>query len=375
MTWWDYFGYSPASDQAVKTLIERYEKAHPDIQIKRTSIGFADFHAKIVQAAASGTFPDIAAVDSPDVPLLASQRAIADVSAKFDAWSLGGQFLERVREGVKHDGKYFGVPLRSNTTALLYNKKLFSGTPPTTWAELRAAAKASTTDKTAGLCFAAAANEQLTFNFLPFVWQAGGDLKTIGDTATTDALGFVNSLVNDDKSVPKQVLQWGHSDAQKAFEEGRCALMINGPWVIPGLKKAGLDWGAAALPKGSAGAASPLGGEVWVVGAKTKNLDAAWNVLTWLAENKENAAEIGGGLGSVPNRTDTLTDQAWQWDPAVAAFAGQMSTARPRSVYGPQYPQLSEAVWTMTQQVLTGAKNPQDAAADAKNRIQPLLGK
>jgi multiple sugar transport system substrate-binding protein len=77
----------------------------------------------------------------------------------------------------------------------------------------------------------------------------------------------------------------------------------------------------------------------------------------------------------VPNRTDTLNDEAWQWDPAVAAFAAQMPTARPRSVYGPQYPQLSEAVWTMAQQVLTGTKNAQDAAAEAKNRIQPLLGK
>jgi multiple sugar transport system substrate-binding protein len=378
LTWWDYFGYSQASDQAVNTLITKYQDEHPGVQINRTSIGFADFHAKVVQAAATGTLPDIAVVDSPDVPLLASQKAIADLTPKFAEWSLNSQFLERVRDSVEFEQKFYGVPLRSNTTALIYNKDLLAkagiAEPPTTWDGLRSAAKATTAEGHSGLCFAAAANEQLTFNFLPFVWQAGGDVKTIGDKASVDALSFVDGLVNVDKSAPKSILQWGHSDVEKEFDAGHCAMMINGPWTVPTVTKAGFAWGAAPLPVGAQGAASPLGGEAWVVGAKSKNLDAAWDVFAWLAESKNGAKGLGGGLGSIPNRTDTLTDQQWQWDPAVAAFAKQMPSARPRSTYGAKYPQISEAIWSMAQQVLTGQKQPQDAVNDARAKIQPLLG-
>jgi multiple sugar transport system substrate-binding protein len=378
LTWWDYFGYSPASDQAVNALITRYQDSHPGVQIKRTPIGFADFHAKIVQAAASGNFPDIAVIDTPDVPLLASQNAISDLTSRFAGWPDKDQYLEPVRNGVKLQEKFYGVPLRSNTTALIYNADHFAAAgisaPPTTWAELRSTAKALTTADHSGLCFAAAANEQLTFNFLPLMWQAGGDLRSVGDQPSVDALNFVNALVNEDKSVPKSVLQWGHSDVEKEFGAGHCAMMINGPWTLPSVEKAGFAWAAAPLPAGAKGPASPLGGEAWVVGAKTKNADAAWDLLKWLADPKNSAKEIGGGLGSIPNREDTLKDPAWKWNNAVDAFAEQMPSARARSVYGPKYPQMSEVIWTMAQQVMTGEKDPQSAADAAKAKIQPLLG-
>ncbi|GLZ35977.1 ABC transporter substrate-binding protein [Lentzea sp. NBRC 105346] len=378
LTWWDYFGYSPASDHAVNDLIKRYQDSHAGVTIKRTPIGFADFHAKIVQAAASGTFPDIAVIDTPDVPLLASQNAIGDLSARFTSWPDKDKYLAPVRDGMKYQDKFYGVPLRSNTTALLYNADHFAQAgitaPPKTWAELRSTAKALTTADHSGLCFAAAANEQLTFNFLPLVWQAGGDVATIGDQASLDALAFVKALVNEDKSVPKSVLQWGHSDVEKEFGAGHCAMMINGPWTIPSVAKAGFAWAAAPLPAGAKGPASPLGGEAWVIGAKSKNADKAWDVLAWLADPKNSAKEIGGGLGSIPNREDTLKDPAWKWNTAVDAFAEQMPAARARSVYGPKYPQLSEAIWTMAQQVMTGEREPQQAADAAKAKIQPLLG-
>src|SRR5256885_1491465 len=69
LTWWDYFGYSPQADGAVKSLIDKYQGSHPNVKISRTSIGFADFHTKLVQSAATGHFPDIAAIDNADVPV------------------------------------------------------------------------------------------------------------------------------------------------------------------------------------------------------------------------------------------------------------------------------------------------------------------
>ncbi|GLZ35978.1 sugar ABC transporter substrate-binding protein [Lentzea sp. NBRC 105346] len=372
VTWWDYFGYSPGSNLAVDTLINRYQDAHPNVRIQRTAIPFPEFHTKIVEAAGAGKLPDIAVIDTPDVPLLASQGALADLTDRYKGWEKSNQFLEPVLESINHGDRLYGVPLRSNTTALIYNKNVLAAAP-TTWQELRSSAKTTTKDGRYGLCFAAGANEALTFNFLPFVWQAGGDVDTIGDAPAVEALTYVNDLFNVDRSVPEAALNWTHSDVEKEFTAGRCAMMINGPWVLPGMAKVQFQWGTAPLPAGAKGVVSPLGGEAWVVGARSPHADVAWDVLTWLAESRNSAHEIGGGLGAIPNRNDTLNDPVWKWGPGVGAYISEMLTTRSRSRYGPKYAKVSEAIWTMTQQVVKKEKRPQAAAAEAQAKITPLL--
>ncbi|MBO3746765.1 ABC transporter substrate-binding protein [Streptosporangiaceae bacterium NEAU-GS5] len=376
ITWWDYFGYSPQSDDAVNSLIKKYELAHPDVDIQRTAIGFADFRAKLIQAAAGGAFPDIAAIDNSDVPVFATQGVLADLSAKMADWPHKDEFLDFVVKSVQYNGKYYGVPFRSNTTALWYNKTLFRqaglSAPPETWEDLRAFARKLTDDKHSGICFSAAPTEEGTFTFLPALWQAGGDVTNIGSQATVDALTYFDDLVNVDKSAPKSVLQWGQSDVGAQFGSGTCAMMFNGPWVLGSLDKSTFEWGVAPWPKGAAGTASPLGGEVWAIG-KNANLDAVWQLADWLADPANSRQEISKGLSSIPNRKDALTDPAWVWHPMVKAFAQQMPAARPRGQYGPKYAQISEAVWTMEQEVLSGAKSPQDAAVEAQTKILPLL--
>lgn len=373
LTWWDPYD-APAADQAVTALIARYQGAHPDVEVKRTAIPRAEFRAKLDQAAASGAFPDVVVVDSPDLPRLAAQNAIADLTDRFQGWPVGDALLEPVREGVRHDGRFYGVPLRSETLALVYDREALAGAaPPRTWEDLRSTAKALTRDGRAGLCFAGLPDEDLTSTFLAFLWQAGGDLDAVDDEAGVEALAFVDELVNVDRSAPAAVLGWDNAQVAREFAAGRCAMMVNGPRAVQVLNQAGMNWGATALPSGAGGSASPLGGETWVIGKGSRHADVAWELLKSLAEDQDNITELGAGLGALPNRGDAVDDLAWQWDPNVAAFAAQMPQARPRSGYGPKYPQVSEAVWTMVQQVVKGGRDPREAAAEARGKIDPLL--
>lgn len=181
LTWWDYFGYSPTADRAVTTLLDKYQAAHPGIQVTRTAIAFAEFRPTLMQAAASGNFPDVAAVDNADVPMFAGRGVLADLTARMRLWQGGITFLDAVQRSVQVGDKSYGIPFRSNTTALWYNKDLFAeaglSKPPATWEELRDHARKLTTDKHAGMCFAASPTEQGTFTLLPLIWQAGGDSR------------------------------------------------------------------------------------------------------------------------------------------------------------------------------------------------------
>ncbi len=377
LTWWDYFGYSPASDNAVKSLISKYEAGHPNVKITRTSVGFADFHTKLVQAAATGKFPDIAAIDNADVPIFASQGALADMTQYLEAWPQKDQYLPAILQSVKYQGKDYGIPFRSNTTALWYNQDMFAAAgitnPPGTWDELRADAKKLTNAQHSGICFSAAPTDEGTFTFLPMLWQAGGDVQNIDGPATVAALNYVKNLVVVDKSAPQSVLQWGQSDVGDQFGSGKCAMMFNGPWVLASAQKGGFKFATAAWPSGPAGTASPLGGEVWAVSKNVKDTAKVWDVLSWMADPKNSTQEIGTGLSSIPNRKDTVSDKAWQWDPTVTTFAQQMSSAHARGVYGPNYAQISTAINTMEQAVLAQGKDPAAAASAASATIKPLL--
>jgi multiple sugar transport system substrate-binding protein len=375
LTWWDYLNHSPMANEAVDSLLARYRQEHPDVRIERTSLPYPEFQAKLAEATASGVFPDIAAVGSTDLPRLAEGNALADLTDRFDRWDLADEFLAPVRESVTHGGRVHGVPLRSTTTALVYDRDHFASAgltnPPTTWEELRTAAKALTTADRAGLCFGAK-DDDLTVTFLPLLWQAGGDVAGIGDQASLDALAHLDGLVNTDRSTPAEALGWTDADARQRFAEGRCAMAITGPAAIPDLNQAGLDWAAAPLPDGAAGGAGQLGGEAWVIG-RNGRVDRAWDVLTWLAEHPDNVTEFGGGLGALPNRADTVDDLAWQWDPNVAGFTGQLRSARTRTAYGAKYPEISRALATMATRVLTGERRPDQATAEARAEIDRLL--
>jgi multiple sugar transport system substrate-binding protein len=377
LTWWDYFDYSPHANQAINRLLEKYHATYPEIEVKRTAFKFAEFRAKLSQAAVDGSFPDVAAIDNADVPMFAERDALADLTSRMRVWQGRITFLDAVQQSVQVGDKAYGIPFRSNTTALWYNKNLFAAAglskPPATWDELRDHARRLTSPAHAGFCFAGAPTEDGTGTLLPLIWQAGGDASRIGDQASIDALNLVDTLVNVDKSAPSSVLRWSQFDVGEQFATGRCAMMINGPWVLHPVSRAGFGFDVAPWPAGRGGTASTLGGEVLAVGKRTRHLDAAWQLTTWLTDPSNSLGEVYRGLCGIPNRTSTIDDPAWAWHPVVPAFATQMRTARPRGVYGPKYPQISQALSTMLHQVLAGERKPADAVAEVRDKIKPLL--
>lgn len=373
LTWWDYYGDLEETNNLLNKAARQYEKEHPNVTIKRTTFGFADLKPKIIQAAATNELPDILIVDNPDHQSLADQGALADLTDKVSDWEDRDAYFDGPWQSTQYEDKNYGVPFESNATGLFYNRDLFRTAgikdPPKTWEELRTTARGLTDGRTAGFCFSANADEEGTFTFLPFLWQAGGDVQTIGDEPSIKALTFWDQLVNQDGSAPSQVVSWGQGDVFNRFIAGRCAMMINGPWQLDPLETdpPGFGWGVAPWPS-DAESASILGGENWAVGAN-QDVDAAWEVIDWMSDPDHVRAPLRSvGL---PNREDMADDEAWS-DPQTSVFVDQVEIARPRA-YGARYPEISEEINRMYQQVLTGEATPNEAAKQASEAIGPLL--
>ena len=375
LTWWDYYGWNPNIDRETNALVQAYEAQNPNVTIQRTSFGFADFRTRLIQAAATGTFPDIAFVDQGDIPVFASQGLLQEITPHITSWDQAQLYYPNVTAGTVYQGKTYGVPFVTNSTVLFYNVDMFEEAgitePPKTWDELRETAKQLTQGSRSGFCFSAVPTEEGTFTFLPFLWQAGGDVATLGDQASIDALTFIKQLL-DDGSAPRSILSLAQNAISDQFVAGNCAMMVNGPWVLASVEASDINWAVANWPAGSK-AAAPLGGESAVVGPNA-DVAAAWDVIRFISDPANLTGVQVRELGMLPNRTDQSDDERWVYSDTRKVFADQVMVALPRSVYGANYAQISEQIWTMVQKVLTGAATPEDAAKTAGDAIRPLLG-
>ncbi|MDM5338605.1 sugar ABC transporter substrate-binding protein [Fictibacillus enclensis] len=371
LTWWDYYGSEAAV--AMNNAIKTYEKAHPNVDIERIEVPFGELKKKILLGAAGGELPDILIIDNPDHQMLAEAGILADLTKKVNVWGQEKNYFEGPLSSTVYKGKNYGIPLGSNNLALFYNEDLLKEAgikPPKTWDELKNAAKKLTHNDVYGISVSAISQEEGTFQFLPFVWQAGSDLTHFNTQGSVDAISLWKELI-DSHSMSEGVLTQTQQDVALQFINGKTAMMVNGTWQIPVLEKEKkLNWNVVELP-GYKENSTILGGENYAITSTSKHKEAAWNVLMFMQE-KENAKKILIQKGNLPPRKDYIQDDYWQKDPRLKTFAKSMEFAKARA-YGAYYPSISEEIQKMMQEVLTGSMPADQAVKQAAKKIKPYI--
>lgn len=367
---WDYLSGETAND-SINASIAEFEKANPDIKVKRTTFAFADLSKSILQGSVGGQVPDVAVVDVVDNQNFASLGMLKDLSNDGINKS---DFFDGPWSSVVYEGKTYGIPLNSNNLALYYNKQMLKDAGvevPTDWASLKDVAKKTTKGDVKGIAISAVKSESATFQILPFVWQTGGDLKDYATSGAT-ALAYLRGLI-DDGSMSEAVSNYTQEDARTQFITGKSAMMINGPWELATLTKdAQFDWDVAPLPKDKR-AATSMGGENVVVMNGAKQSDAAVKLAKFLT-SAEGAKIYCDGSGQLSSRPDLQGKLKLSNDAKLKVFESQLADAHARA-YGKDYPKISEAIQLSMQEALTGASTPEAAAKKAADSINPLLPK
>lgn len=372
LTWWDY--YDGANGEAMEKQIAAYAEAQPSVTIQRTYIPFADLKQKLLQGAAAGDLPNIVVIDNPDHQAFASLGILEDITDRVGEWGEGGSYFEGPWTSSMFEDRNYGIPDNSNCLVMWGNDDLMAAAGvqfPTTWDELTAAAEALTGNDVYGLAMSGIKSEEGTSHFLPFLWQSGADIPTIDSEGGRRALQLWTDYVANGH-MSKAMLNWKQSDVLGQFQNGRAALMVNGPWQIPVIRAEAPDlkWSVALLPTDQQ-AATNLGGENTAIIAGGSNIDAAWEFLTW-RQMPEQLKPYLLDAGKLPTRTDLAEDEAWTGDPVVNVFVEQLSTAKPRA-YGDKYPDISAAIQNAIQAAVSGETSVEDALSAAQSTITPLL--
>lgn len=338
------------------------------IKINRTMVPGASLIQKVLQQASSKTLPDVLMLDNPDMQQIAATGALSPLS-DYGISTTG--FADGVLSAGTYKAKVYGLAPTVNTIALFYNKDILDKAgiaPPKTWAELKTDAAKLTTGSQYGFAVDANATYEGTWQFLPFMWSNGGDEKNIDTKGTEEALQLWTDLVKDG-SMSKSVINWTQADVNDQFLAGKAAMMINGPWQIPALTAAKINYGIAQIPLKSAGgtAVVPLGGEVWTVPntGDSARQKAAAKVVACLntAENQLGMAKL---RQTIPSKTEAAV--AFGKDvPAEQVFVDLVSGARARTgELGVDWPKAATKIYTAVQSALTGQSSPAEALKNAQ---------
>lgn len=375
VTEWDYQSAEPQYTQWQKILDAC--AADTGITIDRQAVPRDELITKVLLAAQQKQLPNVLRIDNPDLQEIAATGALAPLTDY--GVDLTGIYPNLLDAG-SYNGKVYGIAPGINGMAIFYNKDMFEAAGakvPTNWAELTDAAAKLTKGDVYGFAFSAPATEEGSWQFEPWFWGAGGDLKKLDSPEGVKALQFWVDLVQKGY-VSKSVVQWSQGDVNDQFMAGKAAMQQNGCWNLSALEKAKMNFGVFPIPKPDGGAApGPMGGEVLTipVGNDAASMQAAGKVVNCLLSD-EKMLEWATLQAYIPGRM-SVAEKAAQADPNLQAFvdaaAAERSRPGPPANLGPNYSKVSQPLWTAIQAALTGAKTPQEALTEAQQQAASAL--
>ncbi len=375
LTEWDYYTAGDAAPVWGNLLNQC--GTDNNITIDRQSVPRNELISKVLLAAQQQQLPDVLMIDNPDLQEVANTGALAPLTDY--GGDLTGLYSNLIDAGSLN-GKVYGIAPGINGMALFYNVDMLTKAnlkPPTTWAEVKDVAGKLTGNGVYGIAFSAVATEEGSWQFEPWFWGAGGDLKKLDSPEGVKALQFWVDLVNSGYA-SKSVVTWSQGDVDDQFVAGKAAMMQNGVWNLGSLDKAGIKYDVVPIPKPDGGAApGPMGGEVLTIPLSNNQstMQAAGKLVNCLLADK-NMLAWANQNAYIPAR-QALAEQVAKdraaMKPFVDAAAAERSRPGPPANLGPNYSKVSQPLWNAVQAALTGAKPAQQALTDAQKQAESAM--
>ncbi|NLP83276.1 extracellular solute-binding protein [Microbacterium sp. CFH 90308] len=220
--------------------VEAFEEANPDITVEAQEYTWTA--PTFTTDLAGGTLPDVFPIPFTDGRGLIANEQIADISELVAELPYADQFNPNIAQaGQADDGAQWAVPIAAYGQGLHYNRALFEAAgldpdaPPTTWDEVREAAK-QIADATGEAGYATMTSGNTGGWILTTLVNAfGGRTENEDSTAPTldsdpavaDVLQYLHDLRWSDNSMGSNFLyDWG--TINQDFASGRIGMYVSG---------------------------------------------------------------------------------------------------------------------------------------------------
>ncbi|GIK96408.1 MAG: sugar ABC transporter substrate-binding protein [Alphaproteobacteria bacterium] len=318
-----------------------------------------------------------------------------DLADHLSAEDLAGHF-DILIDNNTVDGALVAAPWFVDAGLLYYRRDLLEAhgrAVPETWDELAETAaliveaeRASGAAELQGFVWQGRAYEGLACNALEWIYSHGGGTivdssgaVTLPNEAAERAIAMARGWIGTIS--PRGVLNYAEEDARGVFQSGRAVFMRNWPyaWALANAEDSPVRGkvGIAPLPKGPGAEgrhAAVLGGQQLAVSRYSEHPEEAADLvrhLTGAAEQKRRALE--GAFN--PTRPDLYEDpDLIAANPFLAEFPEVLANAvaRPSTVTGRRYNQLSGSFVQAVHDALSGRGEPQELLAALAERLEQL---
>ncbi len=373
VTLWHYYGPpDSATGAALVRLVERYEKAHPDVDVRTRHIPFGDFTRTLLQAAAGQDLPDIALINAFHTQAMVEAGVIQPLDDRVAKWGKKDGFFPASWQTTQVDGKTYGLPHLADAYAVYYNTDMLDKAgvqPPETWAEMGEAAKKLATDGHRGLAVSGIEGDEGATGLILRILAAGGDVAHIDSPAGREALTQFTELVGSG-AMSKGILGWNEEDVKNRFANGKVAMMINSATYVSTLRTEhpDLKWKVTLLPEDEQ-RPTLLGAENLTITTGSEHPDAAWDLMTWM-QRPDVLAQYLPDRNKLPARSDVPAGD----DEARAVFQEQLKSAWvPSGAVAKSASEVFTDVQGALQAAVSGSASVGEALARAQQKIDKAL--
>ncbi len=389
LNFWDMIWGPPEYIETAKKLVDRFNAEQSVIKVQYRSVPWANWYQTYVTAIGAGTAPDLSTGAGYQPVQLYEQGAIKpidDLIAEMKASGELDDFQPGTVERLRFDGHYVSLPWAIDIRVWLYRKDQLAAAniaPPTTWTELRSAAKALTAGDRYGL--AASGDTGGSHYIYSLMINNGGGLFDDKRTLTTqsprnrEAMDFFAAIVKDGAVSPASA-GYDSASRRRAFHLGQAAFILDGP---------GLPDAAPPETRANIGILPPLAGPhgdkgtiAWtnsiMVYQQTKHYAETKTFLTWWSRNQK-PLWTEGHAGPMPARKSFAADPYFK-DSALRSFiianylpVGKTTGANAAGIF----PVLNAiegdgVVQSLTQEILQG-KDVGPALAKAETKLKEIV--
>jgi raffinose/stachyose/melibiose transport system substrate-binding protein len=319
---WHYESPNGAMGTAWDAAIKEFEATHPGVKVELESRGFEEIRQTAPMILNSDEVPDVMEYNKGNATagFLSQQGLLTDLTdvATARGWdkllSPGLQTTCRYTDGIMGSGAWYGVTNYGEYVMIYYNKDMFAKynvQVPTTLEELEAAmdtfVQVGITPMDTGAAEYPAQQifYELVLSKANRDWVNAfelyqGDVDFHGPEFTFGAERMAEWV--DKGYIDKDSTGIAAEDMGVAFENGEYPMMMSGSWWYGRFMNEiqGFEWGTFLMPGNTLNPGS--GGNLWIVPAKAKNKDLAYDFIDITMSPK--IQTILGNAGGIPVNAD-----------------------------------------------------------------------
>jgi multiple sugar transport system substrate-binding protein len=310
--------------------------------------------------------------------------------SKYLPKSFWSRFASGLVAGATYDGQVYGAPFFQDQGFLYYRTDLLKAAGmavPTTWEQLQSDATALVKAGKVkyGFVFEGDSYEGGTCDFMEYYADTGGQVLNPTDTVSelnvadvTKVLTFVRGLVTSGAS-PSAVDTFQEPQAMTAFADGQAAFLRNWDYAYSTSQASGSkvigDVGVAPLPTFQGEpypGYSNIGGWNLYVNPHSKNTAADLDFINFITGTEAQTIEAHPPFSEIPTNASVRANPAIKALNAPFAILSKTKLV-PRPAQNPNYPKISQAIYTNFNAAIAGSASPSSAASSMASQLKSAL--